>query len=64
MCTGHVFTDTEISVVGTHIVSGDNSRMNDSKIITTSRYATWFTAGGAIRIAHYDVIDDVITRKP
>ena len=26
-------------------------------------YATWFTAGGAIRIAHYDVIDDVITRK-
>jgi len=24
---------------------------------------TWFTAGGAIRIAHYDVIDDVITRK-
>jgi len=32
--------------------------------ITTSGYATWFTArGGAIRIAHYDVIDDVITRK-
>jgi len=28
----------------------------------TSGYATWFTAGGAIRIAHYDVIDDVITR--
>jgi len=26
----------------------------------TSGYATWFTAGGAIRIAHYDVIDDVI----
>jgi len=23
----------------------------------------WFTAGGAIRIAHYDVIDDVITRE-
>jgi len=23
----------------------------------------WFTAGGAIRIAYYDVIDDVITRK-
>jgi len=22
----------------------------------TSGYATWFTAGGAIRIAHYDVI--------
>ena len=29
----------------------------------TSGYATWFTAGGAIRIAHYDVVDDVITRK-
>jgi len=29
----------------------------------TSGYATWFTAGGAIRIAHYDVTDDVITRK-
>jgi len=29
----------------------------------TSGYATWFTAGGAIRIGHYDVIDDVITRK-
>jgi len=46
--------------------------MTDRK---TSGYATWFTAGGAIRIAlrqlwqtwklcHYDVIDDVITRKP
>ena len=29
----------------------------------TSGYATWFTAGAAIRIAHYDVNDDVITRK-
>jgi len=29
----------------------------------TSGYATWFTAGDAIRIAHYDVIDDVITGK-
>jgi len=32
-------------------------------LVITSGYATWFTAGGAIRIAHYDVIDDVITRK-
>ena len=31
--------------------------------VETSGYATWFTAGGAIRIAHYDVIDDVITGK-
>ena len=29
------------------------------KVRITSGYATWFTAGGAIRIAHYDVI----TRK-
>jgi len=29
----------------------------------TSSYATWFTAGVAIRIAHYDVTDDVITRE-
>jgi len=27
--------------------------------VETSGYDTWFTAGGAIRIAHYDVIDDV-----
>jgi len=31
--------------------------------VITSGYATWFTAGGAIRIAHYDVIYDVIIRK-
>jgi len=29
----------------------------------TSGYATWFTAGGAILIAHYDIIDDIIIRK-
>jgi len=34
-----------------------------STLDQTSGYATWFTAGGAICIAHYDVIDDVITRK-
>ena len=55
---------------------GDNSgndKINDlkEKLAATLR---WFTAGGAIRIAvrqlsqtwklrHYDVIDDVITRK-
>jgi len=32
-------------------------------LMGTSGYATWFTAGGAIHIAHYDVIDDVMTRK-
>jgi len=29
----------------------------------TSGYATWFTAGSVISIAHYEVIYDVITRK-
>jgi len=29
----------------------------------TSSYATWFTAGGAIHSARYDVNDDVITRN-
>jgi len=32
-------------------------------LTNTIGYATWFTAGGAIRIAHYDVTVDVITRK-
>jgi len=32
-------------------------------LISTSGYATWFMAGGAISISHYDVTDDVITRK-
>ena len=36
---------------------------NITELKPTSGYATWFTTGGAIRIAHYDVIDDVITRK-
>jgi len=31
--------------------------------LLTSGYATWFTAGDAVHIAHYDVIDDDITRK-
>jgi len=39
------------------------SPCNDDYKSVTSGYATWFTVGGAIRIAHYDVIDDVITRK-
>jgi len=29
----------------------------------TSGYATWFMAGGCNPHRHYDVIDDVITRK-
>ena len=42
------------------ILTGRHRAVNVTK---TSGYATWFTAGGAIRIAHYDVIVDVITRK-
>ena len=38
----------------------DTNKWKSSK---TSGYATWFMAGGPVRIAHYDVIDDVITRK-
>ena len=38
-------------------------KIKQYRVKFTSGYATWFTAGGAIRIAHYDVIGDVITRK-
>jgi len=38
-----------------------NPKLDSGSI--TSGYDTWFTAGGAIRIVHYDVIDDVITWK-
>ena len=44
-----------------------NTHIQQSAIWRTSElaagYATWFTTGGAIYIAHYDVIDDVITQK-
>jgi len=30
---------------------------------STSGYDTWFTAGGAIRIGHYDVIQDGNCKK-
>jgi len=36
---------------------------NTETFTQNSGYATWFMAGGAIRITHYDVIDDVITWK-
>jgi len=38
-------------------------RTDVEQVNITSGYATCFTARGAIRIAHYDVTDDVITRK-
>jgi len=54
--------------LGLHLVSRGN---NETKLQATLR---WFTAGGAMRIAvrkisqtwklhHYDVIDDVVSRK-
>ena len=43
--------------------NGTAQIMHVDKYTYTSGYATWFTAGGAIRIGHYDVIDDVITQK-
>ena len=49
-----------------HIIlflSLDSTKSVVLTIIITSGYATWFTAGGAIRIAHYDIIDDVITQN-
>ena len=45
------------------LYSVKNVEVYVNSLVQTSGYATWFTAGGAIRIAHYDVIDDVITRK-
>jgi len=38
-------------------------QITELMMVATSGYATWFTAGGAIHIVHYDVTDDVITRK-
>jgi len=35
----------------------------DDTFVKTSGYSTLVHGRGAIRIAHYDVIDDVITRK-
>ena len=47
----------------TVFISPTTGRKEKDKVLNTSGYATWFTAGGAVRIAHYDVTDDVITRK-
>ena len=44
---------------GGHKDKGEEEQTGQ-KLAATLR---WFTAGGAIRIAHYDVINDVITRK-
>jgi len=54
-----------MSAAGQHIANCYRSATTIVALFSlfTSGYATWFTAGGAIRISHYDVIDDVITRK-
>jgi len=46
-----------------YIVERTNTKIIWSHFLQFPSCATWFTAGGAIRIAHYDVVDDVITRK-
>jgi len=51
------------SVYPTDFYNHSAPHTQEEKTILTSGYTTWFTAGGAIRIAHYDVIDDVVTRK-
>ena len=60
-------TPSKINSIGgstqPYTVFANNSDLLNSYYINTSGYATWFTAGGALRIAHYDVNDDVITRK-
>jgi len=48
-CAFKLFTSSDVAL----------RRQEKLTIKITSGYATWFTAGGAIRIAHYDVIDDV-----
>jgi len=53
----------DISITLFYIQMAFKSLWTDTVNHNYSGYATWFTAGGAIRIAHYDVIDDVITRK-
>ena len=60
----HIFARSlyEADIVSTNIEYYVDYNVSNTRI-KTSGYATWFTAGGAIRIAQYDVIDDVITRK-
>jgi len=53
----YLMFDTTLAKFNVYKVSPGDS------VNLTSGYATWFTAGGAIRIAHYDVIDDVIIWK-
>ena len=66
--TSYCFT-VQLLLLTAHSDRRDTSTFDSSLVaktdhlIITSGYAMWFTAGGAILIAHYDVIDDAITRK-
>jgi len=54
---GHIVLDWDLAL------PQKGHRKIRKRKLKTSGYATWFTARGAIRIAQYDVIDDVITQK-
>ena len=57
-------TTTGVAVVILQLVSSCSKLLKTRVIkLRTSGYATLFMAGGAICIAHYDVIVDIITRK-
>jgi len=59
----NIITNHKHCLSGNAILTLNIYTLNIYTLNKTSGYATWFTAGGAIRIGHYDVIDDVITRK-
>jgi len=56
-------TEESVGTVSDLVLSQEDKPQTHRTVSETSGYAMWFTAGGAIRIAHYDVNDDVITRK-
>ena len=74
VCTSNVDINTQLHQQrlkrkGIWIMETDLNPASSVVTIETSGYDTWFTAGGAIRIAHYDVINsetirDRVKRRP
>ena len=54
----HISLSCTVSYTYCHLFSSNDVQLQAWMQNKTSGYATWFTAGGAIRIAHYDVIDE------